>query len=254
LIEHHQRIGQVCHFFGRVCHIEHRHLQVPAQGLKPGQHFSFARAVERGQRFIQQQQVRLYGQSAGNGHALALAARQRGGVAGQQLANAQHLDGLLQRLLRAGLFVVGQALQSVVQIAPHAQVVEQAGFLKHHAQPALPQRGEGTGRIVLPDGVCDLNPAPPAFQSGHAAQQAGLARTRGPPQHGDALRGQVQRGLQGKSRSLQQQVDVQGSAHRALRWLRWRIKARPISTAKANTTMPPASRWACAYSMASTWP
>ncbi len=253
-LQDHQGVGQLHHFVGRMGDVEHGHLQMLAQRLQPRQHLAFALSVQRCQRLIQQQQPRLHGQRPGHGHALALATRQGGGAPLQQVANAQHLHRLSQRFLCSRLRVAGQALNAIVQVALHVQMLKQTGLLKHHTQAALPHRGEVMRRVVLPHGVAHLHPTLTALEPSHTAQQAGFARTRSTPQHADAVQRQAQVGLQIKPRALPLQLNVQGVAH-VWRLSAWRrMRANSSSTAKANTAMPPANTWAWAYSMASTCP
>ena len=96
------------------------------------------------------------------------------------------------------------------------------------------------------------------LQPGHAAQQAGLARARDAKQHANALAGQAHIHVQHKVRARQAQPDLQGRSgrrpHTATRLAPRLNQFSPKSTANENTSMPAASQWACAYSMASTWP
>ena len=50
----------------------------------------------RAKRFVQQQNLRLDGERAGDGHALLLPAGELAGLARQQVADAEDLDGALQ--------------------------------------------------------------------------------------------------------------------------------------------------------------
>ena len=73
---HHEVVGQPRHFVGRVADVEHGDLQFVVQAFEVGQDFVLAREVERGQRLVHQQQARAGEQRAGDGDALALAARE----------------------------------------------------------------------------------------------------------------------------------------------------------------------------------
>ena len=72
---HHLR-ADALDFAGLVADIDHRHLGLVAQPRQIRQDFELARAVERGERLVEQQQPRLHQQRAADRDALALAAGQ----------------------------------------------------------------------------------------------------------------------------------------------------------------------------------
>jgi hypothetical protein len=127
--------------------------------------------------------------SAGNGHALALAARELAGHAAGQMRDAQQLDRLLQRPGSTGLI---DAPDAIFKIALDIQMVEQAGLLKDVAQVALPGGHKQAARAVLPDTSGHHHPPAGALEPSDAPQQRGFARARGPKDHGDAARRQAQ--------------------------------------------------------------
>ena len=239
--------------------VEHGNVQVGLQAVQVGQDFGLAFGVQGGQGFVHQQHLRAGGQGAGNGHALAFAAGQGGRLAAQQLCDAQQLQQLFQRDTLAGH---GGAAQAVMDVVVHAQVREQAGLLEHIAQ-AAPVRGQpAAAGIVLPDMAVDAHLALGTFQSGDAAQAGGLAAARGAEQRGNALAGQLQIDVEHKVGALQLQaggdhtvIHGAGQGYRGELWrcARGCSQCSSTSTTKAKTTMPPASQWAWAYSMASTW-
>jgi hypothetical protein len=188
-LQQQQVVGQARHLVQRVGDVEHRDAQLARQPLEPGQQLGLARGVQRGQRLVHQQQARAGGQRAGDGHALALAARQAGGPARQQVADAQQLDGLLQRHAPLG---GRHAAPAEVQVALHRQVREQAGLLEHHAQRAAVRGPPDAGRVVLPHLAAhrDVAAGRPC-QAGDAAQQRGLAAARGAEDRAHALAGQA---------------------------------------------------------------
>ncbi len=118
------------------------------QALEVGQDFCLALHIQRGQRLVHQQQAWAGGQCACDRHALPLPARQRVAAAFEQVGNAQHGDGLVQR--HAAL-VRRHAAQTVVQVALYVEMGEQAGFLEHIAQRTLVHWDKNAGTFVLPD-------------------------------------------------------------------------------------------------------
>ena len=171
-----------------------------------------------------------------------------------EVADSKQLNGAAQRLRSAGLV---RSFEAIGHVLPHVQVLKKAGFLKHVAQVALPGRPEYPTGVVLPKLLTHkYQPLGRLFQARHAAQQAGLARARRSKQDGDTPSGQVKIGLEREVWAYQIQAQSQALfvAHGSTRTARWRSIDRPNKTANENTSMPPASQCACAYTMASTWP
>ena len=209
--------------------------------------------VDGSQRLVQQQQLGLCYQRPGNGHPLPFASRQLVWASPQQRANAEQLNRRVQACCVAGQ---ARAFEPKLQIAPHVQMLKQTGLLKHIAQRPPPGRQADTSRGVLPGFARDRDPCVgQRLQTRHAAQQAGLAATRGAKQHGDAGPGQAQVDLEREIRAPQAKPDVAvRPAHGKIRLLRRLNSDRLSSTTKENATMPADSQWAWAYSSASTWP
>jgi len=67
-----QVVGQPGQLVYRVRHIQHGNLELGAQPLQPGQDFPAPGHIQRSQWFVQQQQLGLRGQGAGDGHTLTL--------------------------------------------------------------------------------------------------------------------------------------------------------------------------------------
>ncbi len=185
LVQHHHMVGQAGQLLHRMGDIHHGGAGLRAQALKPGQGFLFARLVQRGQRFVEQQQPRLRGQSAGDCHPLAFAAGELGRTAPQQIADTEQHD----RAVQHGPGIAGMgAPQPITQIRVHIQVLEQGRLLKNITQRTAPGGQEYPGGGILPDLVLHLHKRIAcALQTGDTPQQAGLATTRGTEQHGDAL-------------------------------------------------------------------
>ncbi len=246
--QQHQVVRQARHFVGRVADVDHGNVQLALQPVEVGQQLGLARGIERGQWFVHQQQRGAGCQCARDGHALAFAARERGGTARQQRRQPQQLHRLLHRHAAACGWLAAQA---VFDVAAHAQVVEQAGLLEHVAQRA-PVWGQPlpTG-FVLPDlAVHDHAALGGALQPGERTQAGRLAAARGAEQCRDAVAGQLQVHVEREAGALQAQAG-EDVIHSGL--LRGCSQCSAISTMKENATMPPASQCACAYSMASTW-
>ncbi|MDV7393547.1 hypothetical protein RZS08_19385, partial [Arthrospira platensis SPKY1] len=93
------------------------------QLLQPGQDLGLAVGIQRGQRFVHQQQARAGGQSACNGHALALAPGQLVRVAGQKLADAQQIQAMAPIV---ATLPCGRAVITEAQVALDREVPEQA--------------------------------------------------------------------------------------------------------------------------------
>ncbi|MCY1534768.1 hypothetical protein D9M68_701500 [compost metagenome] len=196
-LQHHQVIGQARHLVGRMADVEDRDIQLLVQAFQVGQHLQLALEVERGQRFVHQQQARAGQQGAGDGHALALAAGELVRHTLQQMADAEQLDRLLQRHPPA---VGGDAFVAELQVAPHRQVGEQVGVLEHVTQCALVRRDEPAVCAVLPELAIDPQVTVAwMVEAGEAAQATGLARARVAEQRGDAAAGQGQLDIQGKA-------------------------------------------------------
>ena len=141
----------------------------------------------------------------------------------------------------------GNARAPIIEVGAHRQVGKQIGLLKHITERTL-MRGEKLP-LVLPDLAIDDQPAARGpLQTRHAAQNAGLAAARGTEQSRHAASGQAECHAQRKAGMIQ--FEVQFDAH--LRRFQ-PLACNSSSTTNENSSMPPASQWAWAYSMASTW-
>ena len=92
--------------------------------------------VERGERLVEQQDLRLDGERAGEGDALLLAARELIGIAVGELRQLDELEHLLD----AGIDLGGAAmrhLEAEGDVVAHRHVGEQRIGLEHHADLAL---------------------------------------------------------------------------------------------------------------------
>jgi hypothetical protein len=122
-VHQHQVVGQPRHFVDGMADVDDGDAQFFVQPVQIGQHLGLAPRVQRGQRLVHQQQGRAGGQRACDGHALALAARQRIGPALQQVRDAQQVHHLVQR---DAALAAGDALEAVREVVLHVQVRKQA--------------------------------------------------------------------------------------------------------------------------------
>jgi hypothetical protein len=101
-------------------------------------------------------------------------------------------------LLASALAMRGwHASQTEIQIALHAQVREQAGFLEHIADGALVRGDKDLFLVVLPDFAVDRHAtAGAAVQTRNGAQRAGLAAARRTEQRTHFAPGKLQRQIQ----------------------------------------------------------
>ena len=103
--------------------------------------------VERAERLVEQQHLRLHGERARERHALPLAARQLVGVA---VGEAVQVDQL-EQLVDAGLDLVLRALADAEpegDVVPHGHVLERGVVLEHEADAAL--LGADRRRVLTP--------------------------------------------------------------------------------------------------------
>jgi hypothetical protein len=128
--------------------------------------------VQRGQRLVQQQQLGLFDQGAGQRHALLFTARQRVGFAAGQPAHfhlVQHGRHPLAYLRRWQALL----LQAIGHVLLHRHVREQRIGLEHHVHRPLVGRHRGHVHAVDYDRA-----RAGGFETGQQAQQSGLARAR----------------------------------------------------------------------------
>ena len=126
----------------------------------------------------------------------------------EQMIDAQQGRRLLQiDLALAG----GNALEAEFQIAPHGEVREKTGFLKHVAERAFVRRDENAPVAVLPDVAVDRDEAAGSlFQPGDATQAGGLAGPGMAIQRRDAAPRQRQVDVHGKFGEVHVQADFEG--------------------------------------------
>src|SRR5262245_12855116 len=145
--------------------------------------------VERGQRLVEQQHVRVAGEGARQRDTLPLAARQGGGARIREPRDAEPLEQL-HRTAAPGRSITRQAEGDV---PPRAQVGEQGVVLEHEAaRPLLGEQVDAAARVE-PDLITDDDPAGiRAAQAGDDAKQGGLAGSGWPDDRGASGPGHTQ--------------------------------------------------------------
>ena len=145
-------------------------------GVHIGTHRGPEVGVERRERLVEQDDLGLDGEGAGEGHSLLLAARELVGVAAGQAGQAYGIEqvGHLTAALAAG--------KPEGDVRSHVEVGEKASFLGHIADPA-PLRGDVTA-VVVDGGPRDgdrslIRP----LETGQNSQERCLAAP-GRPEHG----------------------------------------------------------------------
>ncbi|SVK47069.1 Uncharacterised protein [Acinetobacter baumannii] len=140
-IQHQHLLGQPQDLVQAVADIEDGNVHVLRQPLQIRQQLAFARQIERGQRFVHQQQFRRRQQRAADRHPLFFTAGERQRQPIKQRPDAQQLDDGVELRAHAGR-------HAVLQVAAHPIVREQARILKHIADTALFRRqAEARGGI-----------------------------------------------------------------------------------------------------------
>ena len=100
--------------------------------------------VEGAERLVEEQHLGLDGEGPGQGHALALAARELGRVALAQVREADQLEQLVHPGLDLGLGALAD-LEAEGDVAPHGQVAERRVVLEAEADAAAARRRRWSG-------------------------------------------------------------------------------------------------------------
>ena len=130
--------------------------------------------VQRTERFIQQQNLRLHGQGPGQRDPLLLPAGQLRRVALGQMSQLDHFQQrtyALANLCRRGSLTGGQYIQAEGHVLRHGHMPEQRVMLEYEADPALADMQAGDVFAMEQDA-----PLVGCLQPGDDAQQGGLAR------------------------------------------------------------------------------
>ena len=131
--------GHGARLAGVVRDVEERDLQRVAHAQQVREDLALQRRVHGGQRLVEQEQARLGRDGAGQGHALALAARERRGEAVEQRARSRGS----RRPRRRARSRRRPARIPKRTLPAHVEVREEAGVLRHVADPPA-SRAAGT--------------------------------------------------------------------------------------------------------------
>ena len=129
----HDGSGEPRYFVNRVADEDDGYADLVAQSLDVVDDLGLAGHVERGQRLVHEQQLRLGHERAAQRHALALAAREGAGPAVQERLQAEQRHDPLQRGITP---LPRRKAVPVEQVAAHAEMGEEPPVLKHVADPA----------------------------------------------------------------------------------------------------------------------
>ena len=142
-LDEHQVRRQPQHLLVLVADIDHRDREPVTQGLQVRQHLFAARDVDRGERFIEQQQARLRQQRAPERHALPLAPGELVRASREQRLKTEERE----HLVKANEGRTGACpLRPIAQISRDTQVRKEACVLKHVADAAA-LRGHVDARL-----------------------------------------------------------------------------------------------------------
>ena len=137
----------VGHLHGLLLVVGDQHRGHGQRGVQVAQPQAQLRAhlrVERAEGLVEQQHLGLDGERAGEGHALALATRELGGVALAEVGQADQLEQLVDARLDLGLGAVAD-LEPEGHVAPHRQVAERRVVLEAEADAAAARRRVRSG-------------------------------------------------------------------------------------------------------------
>ena len=137
--------------------------------------------VQVGQRLVHQKHLWLAHDGAAQGHALALAAGKRGGLAVEKLFDAEDLRRLAHAAVDLRLGRLAQ-FEGKGHVVVHGHVRIEGVALKHHGDVAV------LGQHVVDQFAVDIQFAfGDLLQAGDHAQRGGLAAARGADQHHEFL-------------------------------------------------------------------
>jgi hypothetical protein len=149
-------------------------------------HLGAQLGVKVGQRFVEQEHLRMPHNRAPHRHPLPLPARQLPRLAVQKRGQRQDLGGLGHRLFDLGLGPLGD-MQGKAQIFAHRHMRIKRVVLEHHRDIAIPRRQVVDHRITDPHLA-----ARDILQPRDHPQRGGFAAARRPHQHHKFAVGNVQ--------------------------------------------------------------
>jgi hypothetical protein len=178
-VEHHDAVGQ-CHGLDLVVGDEdHRCAQLLVELGQLDARARAQRRIEVGKRFVEEEQLRLLHDGAGDGHTLALPARQLPRPAFQQRLDLQALHSLADALLD---FLGRHACiaQAEREILAHGHVWVEGVLLENHGHVARP----GRQRVDAPAFQVDLAGVN-RLEAGNHAQQRRFAAAGGTQEYNE---------------------------------------------------------------------
>src|SRR6476620_9055625 len=180
--------------------VQHWNAQLLMKATHERKELLFALNIERGKRFVQQEQFGTGQQRAADRDALLLTAGEFVNAAFKQVADSQDLDDLLHC---NSAFFYRHSFVAVQKIRAYVVMGKQARFLEHIPDRPVIQRSEQTDRFVLPDPVADLQKASRSpFKTGQASQERGFSRAGRSEDRGNTRHGNIHLDVQMKSRKL----------------------------------------------------
>ena len=138
-VGHVERLGLI------VGHQHGGHVHLVVQAAQPRPQIFADLGVERTERFVQEQHLRVHRESAGERHALALPAGELTGVTGLEAGEADDLEQVVDLLLDLRLGSLAD-LQPETDVVPHGEVLERGVVLEH--EPDAATLGRHTGDVL----------------------------------------------------------------------------------------------------------
>ena len=217
-----------------------------AQAFEIGQDFGLARGVERGQRFVQQQQIRRGQQRPAKRDASLLAAGKRRGLARAQRLQPQQGDDMVDLRLAGAQ---RRAAPAEAQIVFDAHMRKQPRVLKHIADAAGMRRHEDIGLRIENDTVTKGDAALARLQqAGNGAHDRALSGAGRTEQRRNAAGRNLERGFEREVAKAMAQGNANAHGPSIARARRWANSASPTPSSarridsaesRAASTSPP---------------
>jgi hypothetical protein len=138
----HDLVGEVHRLLLVVRHEDRRHVHLVVQVSQPGAELLAHARVERAERLVEEEHVRLDGKRARERHPLSLPARELRGVAVGEPTELHELEELFDALLDLALRPPSD-LEPECDVLPNGHVLERGVVLEHEPDPALLRRPRG---------------------------------------------------------------------------------------------------------------
>ena len=169
LVDHRYPVGDI-EGLGLVVGDQHRRdMHFVVQSAQPGPQVLADLGVERAERLIEEEHLRIHRQRTGQGHALALAAGQLIGIAGLKTGQAHDLEEPVDLVPDLGLGLLAD-LETECDVVADGQVLERRVVLED--EPDTAPLGRHVGDVLAVD---DDRATVRPVQAGDSPQQRGLA-------------------------------------------------------------------------------